>query len=125
VWTAYFILVFNLGSLNTLRGHVMFEFFPAAATLASFAFLVMTFVVSRRFFGAVLVMFATGLLMAAYLLHAFLFFAVSWWLVLNAVGLTVLRGRPAHPCRNANPQIRTSQLCPLQAPAPAAPSVGG
>src|SRR5262249_43885879 len=48
VWFAYFVLVFNLGSMNTLRGHQMFELFPAMASLASFAFLVMTFAVNRR-----------------------------------------------------------------------------
>jgi hypothetical protein len=93
VWVAYFVLAFNLGSLNTLRGHTMFEFFPAIAPLASFAFLAMTFTVSRRFFGAVLVMFATGLLMAAFLLHAYLIFALAWWVVLNGVGLALCRGR--------------------------------
>lgn len=93
VWIAYFILAFDLGSLNTLRGHVMFEFFPATGTLASFAFLMMTVLVDGRFFGAVLVMFASGLLMAAFLWHAFLIFALAWWLVLNAIGLALWRGR--------------------------------
>jgi hypothetical protein len=87
VWISYFVLVFNLGSMNTLRGHQMFELFPASASLASFAFLVLTFAVDRRFFAAVLVMFATGLLMAANLLHAYLFFALAWWLVLAGIGL--------------------------------------
>ncbi len=86
VWISYFLLAFNLGSMNTLRGHVMFEFFPAMASLASFAFLMMTFAVDRRFFAAVLVMFASGLLMAANLLHAYLIFALAWWVVLNGVG---------------------------------------
>jgi hypothetical protein len=94
VWVSYLLLVFNLGTLNTLRGHRMFEFFPATATLASFAFLVMTFVLSRRFFAAVLVLFGSGLLMAAYLLHAYLVFALAWWLVLNGIGLRLLRTRP-------------------------------
>ena len=89
VWLSYFVLAFNLGSMNTLRGHRLFELFPAMASLASFAFLVMTFAVSRRFFAAVLVMFAAGLLMAAFLLHAFLIFALAWWLVLNGIGLAL------------------------------------
>ncbi len=93
VWVAYFILAFDLGSLNTLRGHKMFEFFPAFGPLASFAFLVMTLMIDWRFFGAVLVMYGAGLLMAAYLWHAFLVFALAWWLVLNAIGLTLWRRR--------------------------------
>src|SRR5262245_10360725 len=57
VWIAYFVLAFNLGSLNTLRGHALFEFFPAFASLASFAFIMMSVVVSGRFFVAVVIMF--------------------------------------------------------------------
>ena len=89
VWLAYFVLAFNLGSLNTLRGHRLFEFFPAIAALASFAFLMMAVLVSWRFIGAVLVMFTCGLLMAANLLHAYLFFALAWWLVLNWTGASL------------------------------------
>jgi hypothetical protein len=86
IWLAYFVLAFNLGSLNTLRGHAMFEFFPAIATLASFAFIMMTVLVDGRFFLAVLVMFASGLLMAASFLNAFGIFAVAWWIVLEGIG---------------------------------------
>jgi hypothetical protein len=109
VWIAYFLLAFNLGSMNTLRGHVLFEFFPATATLASFAFIVLTVVVSRRFFGAVLVMFASGLLMAAHLLHAYLIFALAWWLVLNGIGASLLwqRRRGKQPCGRAWNRLRT------------------
>ena len=91
VWIAYFLLAFNLGSMNTLRGNAMFEFFPAMASFASFAFIMMSIVVSWRFFSAVLVMFASGLLMAANLMHAYLIFALAWWLVLNGIGMNLLR----------------------------------
>jgi hypothetical protein len=93
VWLAYFVLAFNLGSLNTLRGHKLFEFFPAIAPLASFAFLLMAMLVNQRFFGAVLVMFGSGLLMAAHLLHAYFIFAVAWWLVLSCTGWALWRRR--------------------------------
>ncbi len=89
-WIAYFVLAFNLGSLNTLRSHAMFEFFPAMASLASFAFIMMSILVDRRFFWAVLVMFASGLLMAANFLHAFLIFAVAWFIVLQGIGGTLI-----------------------------------
>jgi hypothetical protein len=91
IWTAYFILAFNLGSLNTLRGHEMFEFFPAMASLASFAFLMMAVLIDWRFSGAVVVLFASGLLMASNLWHAYLIFAIAWWLVLNVVGMRLSR----------------------------------
>jgi predicted membrane protein len=106
VWAAYFVLAFNLGTMNSLRGHALFELFPAMASLASFAFLVMTFAVSRRFFGAVLVMFASGLLMAATLLHAYLIFALAWWLVLNGIGLELL-ARRARRSRSPREQAST------------------
>ncbi len=89
LWLAYLILAFNLCTMNGLRGHHLFELFPAMATLASFGFLVMTFAVDRRFFRAVLVMFAAGLLMSAFLLHAYLVFALAWWMVLNGIGLSL------------------------------------
>jgi hypothetical protein len=95
IWIAYFVLAFNLGTLNTLRGHHLFEFFPAIGTLASFAFAMMTVIVNWRFFAAVLVMFGGGLLMAAHLLHAYLIFALAWWVVLNALGLSLCLARPA------------------------------
>ena len=93
IWLAYFVLAFNLGTMNTLRGNGLFELFPAMASLASFAFLVMTVAVSRRFFAAVLVMFAAGLLMSAYLLDSYLIFALAWWIVLNGIGAALLSGR--------------------------------
>jgi len=95
VWIAYFVLAFNLGTLNTLRGHQHFEFFPAIASLASFAFIMTAIVVDRRFFAAMLVMFASGLLMAAFHPHAYLIFALAWWLVLNAIGVLLLRPAPS------------------------------
>jgi hypothetical protein len=116
VWAAYFLLAFNLGTMNTLRGHTMFEFFPAMASLASFAFLVMTFAVSRRFFAAVLVMFISGLLMSAYLWHAYLIFAIAWWLVLNATGMGLWRHGhlQAPPCRAGQPRggVRSARCSP-------------
>lgn len=102
IWIGYFVLAFNLGTLNTLRGHELFEFFPAMAPLASFAFLMMAVLVDWRFSAAVVLVFVAGLLMAANLLHAYLIFALAWWLVLNVVGLMVWRQRqrasPDHLC---------------------------
>jgi hypothetical protein len=107
VWVAYFLLAFNLGTMNSLRGHRLFELFPAMASLASFAFLAMTFSVNRRFFLAVLVMFASGLLMAAFHSHAYLVFALAWWAVLEGIGLALLSaGRPS---RADAPQEELSQ----------------
>ncbi len=110
IWTTYFLLAFNLCSMNALRGHRMFELFPAMASLASFAFLAMSFIINRRFYLAVLVMFAAGLLEAAHLPHAFLVFALAWWLVLNGVGFSLLWRHRLHP---------TDEKQQLDAPLPA------
>jgi hypothetical protein len=121
VWVSYFVLAFNLGTLNTLRGHKMFEFFPAMGSLASFAFLVMTFAIHRRFFLAVLVMFGSGLLMAAHLLHAYLVFALAWWLVLNAIGLRLWRHQArAEGCLRGHP-ITAAAVPPVSSMAAISP----
>jgi hypothetical protein len=117
VWTAYFLLTFNLGSLNTLRGNMLFEIFPAAASLGSFAFLMMTFLVSRYFFAAVVVLFASGFLMAANLPDQYIVFAIAWWLVLQGVGGALCwdRRRAALPgpvvCRV---DWKEERLCPRE-----------
>jgi hypothetical protein len=111
VWIAYVVLAFNLGTLNTIRGHRLFELFPAMASLASLAFLVMTFAVSRRFYVAVLVMFIAGLLMATFLLHAYLIFALAWWFVLNGIGIT-LRSERHSSCRTLPAPVYDAQVQP-------------
>jgi hypothetical protein len=117
LWITYFILAFNLASMNTLRGHFMFEFFPAYASLGSFAFLVMSFVVHRDFFWPVPILFGSGLLMAANLYHAFLIFALSWWLILNGIGLRILKAgikkSPDNPPASAN-TLPDGQVHPLE-----------
>jgi len=120
VWAAYLVLAFNLGTLNTLRGHRLFELFPAMASLASFAFVVLAVTVSRRFFVAVLVMFAAGLLMAAYLLQAYLIFGVAWWLILNGIGLVLLSARRWQPARTpalSAPRVADCPQAPVCSPA--------
>jgi hypothetical protein len=112
VWIGYFVLAFDLGSLNTLRGNEMFEFFPAIAPLASFALLMMTVLVNRRFFAAVVLMYLSGLLMAANLPHAYLIFALDWWLVLNGIGimLRLQRHRPAAE-QSSSPSVEVTHQC--------------
>lgn len=102
VWISYFLLAFNLGTLNTLRGHTFFEFFPAMASLASFGFLIMTFVLGWQFFLAVLILFASGLLMAAFFLHAYLIFGLAWWLVLQGLGFSLRRDPHPFPARDSH-----------------------
>lgn len=104
VWLAYFLLAFNLASMNTLRGHEMFELFPAMASLGSFAFLMLTIVLSWRFFGAVLILFASGLLMATFFWHAFLIFAIAWWLVLNGIGWHIWQHCRVHNRQETKPE---------------------
>lgn len=99
IWIAYFVLAFNLGSLNTLRGHFYFEFFPAIASLASFAFIMMSVLVHPRFFWAVVVTFSSGLLMAANFLHAYLIFAIAWFVVLEGIAWNLRNATISTPSR--------------------------
>lgn len=112
VWIAYFLLAFNLGSLNTLRGHALFEFFPAMASLGSFAFIVLMLVLHRDFFVAVVILFCSGLLMAAQLTHAYLIFALAWWLVLTGIGWrlrTLTRSSPSALASSRSETIRHAE----------------
>ena len=70
------------------------------ASLASFAFIMMSLLADSRFFVAVVVMFISGLLMAANFLHAFLIFALAWWLVLNGIGWMLLESKGAEAVAN-------------------------
>jgi threonine/homoserine/homoserine lactone efflux protein len=69
----------------------------------------MTLVLSWRFFGAVVVMYVSGLFMAAFLLHSYLIFAVVWWLVLNWIGLTLWRSGPRRRISSQQATLRISQ----------------
>jgi hypothetical protein len=61
----------------------------------------------------VLVMFAAGLLEAANLPHAFLVFALAWWLVLNGVGISLLWRRSFRPDEERPPDAPYPAYSPM------------
>jgi hypothetical protein len=95
IWVMFVFLCFNVAILNVTAGYDVFVFMPALATLSSFAFTVMTSLISRRFMSAGIVLFVTGILMAQYPMHVFLIYGLGWLLVLQSLGVVfwLKRGR--------------------------------
>lgn len=93
IWGAYLILAINVTVLNGTAGHARFVLLPAIASLASFSFIMMTVLVTWRFFGPVLVMFASGLVMVHNPQYAYLVFGVAWWIVLERAGMVLWQKR--------------------------------
>jgi hypothetical protein len=86
VWATFLILSFNLASLNSLSGWDHDWFKPPLATLSSFGFMVMAYLLGARFFILAVVMYFTGLLMIHNLPWCYLIYGVSWWGVLHVIG---------------------------------------
>jgi hypothetical protein len=91
VWATLLILSFNVASLNTLTGWQVDWFKPVWATLSSFAFMVLAYLISYRFFFPAVVMYFTGLLMVRNPAWNYLIYGLSWWATLQVIGLLILR----------------------------------
>jgi hypothetical protein len=91
VWATLLILSFNVASLNTLTGWQVDWFKPVWATLSSFAFMVLAYLISYRFFFPAVVMYFTGLLMVRNPSWNYLIYGLSWWATLQVIGLLILR----------------------------------
>ena len=71
-WLVFLLLCWNVAILNVLAGQPVFVFLPVMATLSSFAFLVLTSFLSRRFLAAALTLCAAGGLIARFPVYSFL-----------------------------------------------------
>ncbi len=91
VWLVFLLLCWNVAILNVLAGQALFVFLPVLATLSSFAFLVLTGFLSRRFLLAALVLCAAGGLNARMPRYGFLIYGTGWLLVLQALGIVFFR----------------------------------
>ncbi len=93
IWVTFLIVALNTVSLNRLTGldHVWFR--PVLASLSTFAFAMMAWLLHYGFFGPAVLMSLSGLLMARFPEHAYLFYALGWWISLNGIGLTLERKR--------------------------------
>jgi hypothetical protein len=93
IWTMFILLCINVAVLNVIAGQRVFLFMPALAVLSSFAFTVMTTVVSRRFIAAGIAMFVTGILMARFPAYAFLIYGAGWLAVLETLAVVFWQKR--------------------------------
>lgn len=93
LWVTFLLLCGNVVILNLVAGLPVLIFLPVLATLSSFAFSVLTVVVSRRFLPACVVMFVTGPWIAVYPAYGFLIYGCGWLLVLEMLGVSLLRKR--------------------------------
>ena len=93
VWITFLILAFSVASLNQLTGMPPEWFKPVWCTLSTFGFAMMGWIVSLRFLVPAVQMSLTGMLMAQFPMQAYLIYAISWWVALHLVGLTLERER--------------------------------
>lgn len=104
VWVTFLILSFNLASLNKLSGLDHDWFKPPLATLSTFGFATMAYLINPRFFILAVQMYFTGLLMVTNPRHSYLIYGVSWWLALQAIGITLERRRIAFAHEGSKPR---------------------
>ncbi|HWE40333.1 MAG TPA: hypothetical protein VG406_27525 [Isosphaeraceae bacterium] len=96
VWATLLILSFNVASLNTLTGWQIDWFKPVWATLSSFAFMVLAYLISYKFFFPAVAMYFTGLLMVRNPDWNYLIYGLSWWANLQVIALILLRRSRSH-----------------------------
>lgn len=92
-WLIFFLLCGNVVALNLAAGLPLLIFLPVLATLSSFALSLLTALVSRRFLPAVLLMIATGVAIARLPQYGFLIYGVSWLVILQGLGIVLMRRR--------------------------------
>jgi hypothetical protein len=92
-WTMFFLLCGNVIGLNVTAGLPVLVFLPVLATLGTFAFSFLAVVLSRKFLAASLFMFVTSMLIARFPAYGFLIYGGSWVLVLQILGLVLLRNK--------------------------------
>lgn len=92
-WTVFLLLCWNVAILNVLAGQPVFVFLPVLATLSSFAFLILSSILSWRFLAAALVLCVCGGLIARFPAYGFLIYGGGWLVVLEALGVVFFRKR--------------------------------
>lgn len=91
IWATLLILSFNVASLNTLTGWQVDWFKPVWATLSSFVFMTLAYLISYKFFFPAVAMYFTGLLMVRNPDWNYLIYGLSWWGNLQVIGLVLVR----------------------------------
>jgi hypothetical protein len=111
VWATFLILSFNVASLNTLTGWSLDWFKPVWATLSTFGFATMAYLINPWYFAFAVQMYFTGLLMVKNPEINYLIYGISWWASLQVIGGILERRRAgqAPTCaRSAEPSEATS-----------------
>jgi hypothetical protein len=91
LWTAFLILSFNLVTLNAITGFELAWYKPVWATLSTFLFASLAWLLSPWFFIPAVQMWVTGLLMVNFPGWCFLIYGVSWWIALIGIAFWVQR----------------------------------
>jgi hypothetical protein len=102
-WTVFLLLCWNVAILNELAGQPVFAYLPVLATLSSFAFLVLSSILSWRFVAAALALCATGGFIARFPSYGFLIYGGGWLVVLEALGVVYFRKRKCWLPASSNP----------------------
>ena len=89
VWITFAILALSVASLNRLTGMPPEWFKPMWCTLSTFGFAMLGWLVSLWFLAPAVQMSLTGMLIAAMPREAYFIYAVSWFVALQAIGMTL------------------------------------
>ncbi len=112
IWVTYLILSFNFASLNQLTGWTVDWFKPAWCTLASFGFATLAWLFGVRFLVWAVQMYFTGLLMVQFRDWNYAINALSWFVILQAIGWSLHRQRARWLAENP-PQPSTARPEPV------------
>ena len=93
VWATFLILSFNVASLNTLTGWTLDWFKPVWATLSTFVFAMLAWLITPRFLWLAVLMYFTGLSMVRFPAWNYLIYGVAWFVALQAIALDLRRKR--------------------------------
>ncbi|GAC1334990.1 MAG: hypothetical protein NVSMB14_02270 [Isosphaeraceae bacterium] len=96
VWATFLILSFNVATLNTLTGWTLDWFKPVWATLSTFVFATLAWLITPRFLILAVQMYFTGLIMVRFPAWNYLLYGLSWFVALQAISFDLRRNRPSH-----------------------------
>jgi hypothetical protein len=85
LWISFLIVAFNAVSLNSFTGFELSWYKPVWATLSTFLFATLAWLVTPLFFIPAVQMWLTGLLMVLFPTWSYLIYGVSWWLALMGI----------------------------------------
>ncbi len=95
VWGTFFILTLNLVSYNELTGWDVHWYRLAWATLSTFGFATMAWLIDLKFLIPAVQMYATGMLMVRFPQWTYVIYGLSWSATLQGLGLWLERRRAA------------------------------